>query len=217
MRILKTLLIGSLLTVTLSASAQALPPSKTGLQAIITGPTDIAVGKTIILDASASRISSENAEYRWTIDETKQNLGRSVQAIYTPEKSGNLTFRLVVKGTGLDGKVEVVKINVDEKFDPLFHDAVEVENGGHIANETSIIMDSVAENTRIVIDVINMISSDSVEQARSIVEVQQGIDQISSVVHSNSATAEESAASSEELSAQAEALKSMIGNFRLAD
>jgi len=106
MRILKTLLIGSLLTVTLSASAQALPPSKTGLQAIITGPTDIAVGKTIILDASASRISSENAEYRWTIDETKQNLGRSVQAIYTPEKSGNLTFRLVVKGTGLDGKVE---------------------------------------------------------------------------------------------------------------
>jgi len=92
-----------------------------------------------------------------------------------------------------------------------------VENGGQIANETASIMNAVSENAKIVIGVIDMISSDSTEQARSIVEVQQGIDQISAVVHSNSATAEESAASSEELSAQAEALKSMVGNFRLAN
>ncbi|MGB5824160.1 MAG: methyl-accepting chemotaxis protein, partial [Proteocatella sp.] len=92
-----------------------------------------------------------------------------------------------------------------------------VQNGGRIANETASIMNSVSENTNTVIRVIDMISSDSVEQARAIIEVQQGIDQISAVVHSNSATAEESAASSEELSAQAEALKSMVGNFRLSD
>jgi len=97
------------------------------------------------------------------------------------------------------------------------HSIRAVENGGNIANQTAMIMNSVAENTRTVVNVIDIISSDSIEQAKAIIQVQQGIDQISSVVHSNSATAEESAASSEELSAQAEALKSMVGNFILAD
>ncbi|MGB5824159.1 MAG: methyl-accepting chemotaxis protein [Proteocatella sp.] len=91
-----------------------------------------------------------------------------------------------------------------------------VQNGGRIANETASIMNSVSENTNNVVNVIDMISSDSVEQAKAIIEVQQGIDQISSVVHSNSATAEESAAASEELSAQAEALKSLVETFNLA-
>ncbi len=87
--------------------AQTVPSSagNTGVQAIITGPKDIAVGRTIILDASSSRVDGERTEYRWTIDETKQNIGRNVEAVYTPEKPGKLTFRLQVRSTGLDGKV----------------------------------------------------------------------------------------------------------------
>lgn len=92
-----------------------------------------------------------------------------------------------------------------------------VENGSSIANETALIMNSVAESAKNVVDVIDMISADSVEQAVSIIQVKQGIDLISSVIQSNSATAEESAAASEELSAQAETLKSLVEQFILAD
>lgn len=97
-----TLLAGSNFAV-----AQSVPSSAggTGVQAIITGPKDIAVGRTIILDASSSKVDGERTEYRWTIDETKQNIGRNVEAVYTPEKPGKLTFRLQVRSTGLDGKV----------------------------------------------------------------------------------------------------------------
>lgn len=106
MRIPSVLLASGLLMIAVAASAESLPPASQDLEAVITGPTDIAVGRTLILDASASHVTGENAEYRWSIDETHQSLGRSVEAIYTPEKPGILTFRLSVKATGLNGKAE---------------------------------------------------------------------------------------------------------------
>ena len=54
----------------------------------------------------------------------------------------------------------------------------------------------------------------SKNQADSIHQVTQGVDQISSVVQTNSATAEESAAASEELSGQAQILKNLVGQFK---
>ncbi|MGB5823651.1 MAG: methyl-accepting chemotaxis protein [Proteocatella sp.] len=90
-----------------------------------------------------------------------------------------------------------------------------VVNGSQIANEAAKIMSSVAESTKDVVKVIDLISLDSGEQVKSIVEVQNGIDQIASVVHSNSANAEQSAALSEELSSQAETLKVLVDNFKL--
>lgn len=90
-----------------------------------------------------------------------------------------------------------------------------VENGGAIANEAAIIMDAVAENTKNIITMIDTISHDSKTQATSMVDVQENVEQISMVVHSNSATAEESAAASEELSAQADTLKSLVERFTL--
>lgn len=86
-------------------SAQVQPPELRDVEAVITGPGDVAVGRTVVLDASSSRIAGERTEYRWTIDETRQTLGRNVEAIYTPERPGTLTFRLVIRSTGLDGKV----------------------------------------------------------------------------------------------------------------
>ena len=55
----------------------------------------------------------------------------------------------------------------------------------------------------------------SQEQANSVVQVTEGINQISSVVQTNSATAEETAASSEELSGQAQMLKQMMSKYKL--
>ena len=53
-------------------------------------------------------------------------------------------------------------------------------------------------------------------QTIALVQVTEGIDQISSVVQTNSATAQESAAASEELSAEANSLKQLVDRFTLA-
>ena len=53
------------------------------------------------------------------------------------------------------------------------------------------------------------------KQAKAIVQVSDGIDQIASVVQTNSATSEECAAASEELSSQAGLLKKLISSFKL--
>ena len=90
-----------------------------------------------------------------------------------------------------------------------------VKNGTNIANNTATTMETVAENTKDIVSMIDMISQDSKEQATSVISVQENVEQISMVVHSNSATAEESAAASEELSAQAETLKSLVERFTL--
>lgn len=64
------------------------------LKAVVTGPTDIAVGRTLVLDASASRIEGENIEYRWYVGQDRTPISRTVEAVYTPEKAGILIFRL---------------------------------------------------------------------------------------------------------------------------
>lgn len=98
-------LFGLLAVFSVAGAQETQHAAGNGVQAIISGPSDIAVGRTAILDASASRIPGERTEYRWTIDETKQAIGRNVEVIYTPEKPGVLTFRLHIKSTGLDGTV----------------------------------------------------------------------------------------------------------------
>ena len=71
------------------------------------------------------------------------------------------------------------------------------------------------ESARQVVVVVEKISRASGEQAASIVQVTQGVEQISGIVQNNSATAEESAAASEELSGQAQMLKGLVNQFKL--
>ena len=89
-----------------------------------------------------------------------------------------------------------------------------VKNGTEIAAGTAESMIKVVTNTHQVVERINAISQASQDQADSITQVTQGVDQISSVVQTNSATAEESAAASEELSSQANLLKELISVFK---
>ena len=63
---------------------------------------------------------------------------------------------------------------------------------------------------------MNVVVKDVEDQREAIVQVTEGIDQISSVVQTNSATAQESAAASEELSAEASGLKQLVDEFKLA-
>lgn len=72
------------------------PADATFLQAIITGPTDVAVGRTIVLDASSSRTFGQPVEYEWFIGGSRFPISRTVEAVYTPERPGAITIRLVL-------------------------------------------------------------------------------------------------------------------------
>ncbi|OIO52897.1 hypothetical protein AUJ46_06510 [Candidatus Peregrinibacteria bacterium CG1_02_54_53] len=78
-------------------------PERTEPVAIISGPSDIAVGRTLVLDASVSNGLGENTTYRWYRDALAAPISRSVEAVYTPERSGKVVFRLVIVTT-IDGK-----------------------------------------------------------------------------------------------------------------
>lgn len=66
------------------------------ITASISGPTDVAVGRTVVLDASASVGADEKAQYRWYREGVSQPISRSIEAVYTPEKPGTTLIRLVI-------------------------------------------------------------------------------------------------------------------------
>ncbi|WP_303870331.1 methyl-accepting chemotaxis protein [Acetobacterium wieringae] len=90
-----------------------------------------------------------------------------------------------------------------------------VEAGTRIANDTADSLDGILTSVAQVTDLVSHIAMASNDQATSIAQITQGIEQVSQVVQTNSATAEESAAASEELSSQAELLKNMVAEFKL--
>lgn len=90
-----------------------------------------------------------------------------------------------------------------------------VDKGTKIAGETAETLMKVVESTESAVVIADRIAEAANNQAGSITQVTQGIDQISSVVQTNSATAEENAAASEELSGQAQIMKGLVEQFRL--
>lgn len=90
-----------------------------------------------------------------------------------------------------------------------------VENGSGIASKTAESLESSAKVAKEAVTIIDKIAVASNQQASSIAQVSQGVDQISMVVQTNAATAEESAAASEELSSQSSVLKELIAKFTL--
>ena len=100
----------------------------------------------------------------------------------------------------------------------LIEDSVRaVENGSRVAADTAKTILTVAEEARDIVTTIDDIAQASMQQADAVVQVTQGMDQISSVVQTNSATAEQSAAASEELSSQASVLKELVGQFSFSE
>ena len=98
----------------------------------------------------------------------------------------------------------------------LIENSIEtVQHGSSLAEKAANTLEVVATKSNLVSDTIKKILIASNEQAQSIDQINTGVEQISSVVHTNSATAEESAAASEELSGQANMLKNLVANIRL--
>lgn len=90
-----------------------------------------------------------------------------------------------------------------------------VHQGTHIADTTGHAMEKVVNSAQQVTGLVIQISNASKEQSSALMQLNDGIDQISSVVHNNSATSEESAAAAEELNSQAQLLKQLVGKFTL--
>jgi methyl-accepting chemotaxis protein len=90
-----------------------------------------------------------------------------------------------------------------------------VENATRIADSTADSLHKSEEITAESVTLINKIASASQEQAASIAQINQGIEQISSVIQTNAATSEESAAASQELSSQSHLLEEFVAKFTL--
>ncbi|MDR1547011.1 MAG: methyl-accepting chemotaxis protein [Hungatella sp.] len=95
------------------------------------------------------------------------------------------------------------------------HTLASIESGNHIAKETAKSMDRIVQSSKTAADLAYQISTASKDQAFSVAQVTQGIDQISSVIQTNSATSEESAAASQEMAGQAQMLKLLMEKFQL--
>lgn len=89
-----------------------------------------------------------------------------------------------------------------------------VKNGDEIVHRVSSSLDETIEATSASVEEITNIAQAIKKDAASIVQVTEGIDQISAVVQTNSATSEESAAASQELSSQAVLVKNAVSRFK---
>jgi len=74
-------------------------PVQLPLRAAIAGPEDTPVGRTIILDASQSHEVGTDIEYLWYVNDGAEPVSKRVDVIYTPEKTGELRFRLVMRAS----------------------------------------------------------------------------------------------------------------------
>ena len=96
-----------------AATGELLENELIPLTPIISGPGDIAVGRTLVLDASASVGLGDDVSYRWYRDDLPQPISRTVETVFTPEVKGVSVIRLVISTT-VDG--EVVEAEVQKSI-----------------------------------------------------------------------------------------------------
>lgn len=92
-----------------------------------------------------------------------------------------------------------------------------VSEGNKIVEHTNESLKAVEVTTEENVVLIREITKSLEMQTSSVIEINQGMDQISSVVQANSATSEQSAAAAEEMSAQSVVMNEIVARFRLRD
>ena len=93
----------------------------------------------------------------------------------------------------------------------------EIEHGNQITDKTAEALQRVVEGIEDLANESKKAMEESNAQADAMTQIEQGIEQISTVVQNNSATAEETSATSEELSAQATNMNELTSAFHLRD
>ena len=92
-----------------------------------------------------------------------------------------------------------------------------VAKGSRIAEDTADSLGQIVKRSEEITTLMKNITEASEAQAEAIVQIDTGVDQISSVVSKNTSTAVGFASASEELSSQSLILKNMIARFRLSE
>ncbi len=99
---------------------------------VISGPSDVAVGRTLVLDASSSLGVNDTTEYRWFRAGLTQPISRSVEAVFTPEEPGTIIFTLVVSsevgGELIEVRTERTIIVYERKITLIADSTVPSEN-----------------------------------------------------------------------------------------
>lgn len=90
-----------------------------------------------------------------------------------------------------------------------------VQNGMDITREAVEDLHKLVESAKETSHLVRAVSEGSQGQAKAVGEVEDGVEQITSVVQTNSATSEESAATAEELASQATMMRQLIAQFRV--
>ncbi|MDR0468978.1 MAG: methyl-accepting chemotaxis protein [Peptococcaceae bacterium] len=91
------------------------------------------------------------------------------------------------------------------------------EYGSNIAGETAASLTEIVSAIRESSDMVSEIANTAEGQSMSIIQINNGIDQVALVVKQNSTTAQESAGASQEMSAQSDLLQQLIAHFRLRE
>lgn len=96
------------LAIPTASFAQVATPTADVPTAIITGPEEVEVGRTIVLDASASRGVGENPTYKWFKGDSTFPISRSVEAVFTPETAGLVELHVEITSI-IDGVTSVIE------------------------------------------------------------------------------------------------------------
>lgn len=90
-----------------------------------------------------------------------------------------------------------------------------VEHGTTLSGDTTEALATGVVSSQKSTELVSRIAESALEQAESLNQLTQGMEQISGVVHTNASTAEKSARSARELNSQAGELKESVQRFRL--
>lgn len=164
------------------------------------------------------------------IEESSVNIKSIINTIYNISEQTNLlalnaaieAARAGESGKGFAVVADEIRKLAEESSvavkntEILIEDSISnVKDGKNIADEASEALNAVVGKAKEAVELIGTIAELTEQEAMSISEVYNGIDQIAEVVESNTAISEESAAASEELSSESESLQNMIDKFKL--
>jgi hypothetical protein len=119
------------------------------IRPVITGPKEVAVGKTIVLDASLSTMEPKSASYLWTRE--GEVISRTEQALLTLDKPGNYTITLTVRDR-LDGRLREAKV---EQNITVYLRKIALVAGPNVSREKIELHRSSGEELGVFVDVLH--------------------------------------------------------------
>lgn len=92
-----------------------------------------------------------------------------------------------------------------------------VEKGVLIADETAKLLESIASDSKEIVQEVNQIKESMGAQVNSYAEITHGVEQISGVAQGNAAASQQLAANSEEMTSQSIMLSNLVGKFQVGE